>query len=164
MNCLFLRIAVAVITFVVGAGFHQLALGLTDVALRYDTVVLEERELSTNDSSEVEEGFFDMRYIVISLADSRDVYLGKQFVGNPDDTSRLEAKLQSKFAEFEPARVDVDLKEPRMIRPYPDYKTVYIKASTRSSYGDVVRLIEGVRRAGAQHIGLVPDRRKKGGS
>jgi len=164
MKRLALQLVIGMFTFGIGAGFHQTVLRLVDEALSYPAVVLQEPASCATDSSEVEQAFFDMCCIVVSLADRRDVYLGKQFVGNPDDTSRLEARLQSKFAEFEQAPMDVhpkELSEP--IRIHPICMKVYIRASINSSYEDVVRLIEAAKRAGAHHIGLVADKRKKGG-
>ncbi len=37
-------------------------------------------------------------------------------------------------------------------------KTVYVKADARAKYGDVVKVVNGVRGAGVDHIGLITER------
>jgi biopolymer transport protein ExbD len=37
-------------------------------------------------------------------------------------------------------------------------KTVYVKGDARAKYGDVVRVVDGVRAAGVDHLGLLTER------
>ena len=159
MKRLALQLVIGMFTFGIGAGFHQTVLRLVDEALSYHPVVAS----STTDLPEPQEALWDRPWIIISLAD-RDVYLGKRFLGSPDDTSELQAKLRSEFAKYEQALEYVQPKElSEPIPLHPICMKVYIKASLNSSYGDVVRLIEAAKPAGADQIGLIPDKRKKGG-
>lgn len=163
MKRLSLQVAVSVIMFVVGAEFHQLVIRLTDVALSYYAVRLEEPASSPADPSAAAQSFLDRKIIVISLADKLDLYLGKKSFGTPDDTRELEADLRSQFARNEKELNDLKPRElSGMIRGALAYRLVYIKAFTGASYGDVVRVYNAARRAGAQNIRLVADRRKRG--
>jgi biopolymer transport protein ExbD len=163
MKRLSVQVAVAVMMFVVGAEFHQLVISATDLALTYYTVRFEEPASSPIDLSAAAQTFLDRKIIVICLADKRDLYLGKRFVGTPDDTRELEADLRHQFALSERELNELERRGlSRMIRGAPAYRLVYVKAFTGASYGDVVRVYNAARRAGAWHIGLVADRRKKG--
>lgn len=165
MKRLSFQVAVEAIMFVVGAEFHQLVVRATDVALSYYTVRFEEPPSSPDDPSAAAERFLDRNVIVIGRGDKRDLYLGKKFVGTPDDTRELEANLRHQFARNEKELNDLEPRGlSRMIRGTLDYRLVYIKAFSGASYGDVVEVYNAARRAGAWHIGLVADRRKKGPS
>jgi biopolymer transport protein ExbD/biopolymer transport protein TolR len=82
--------------------------------------------------------------IVISIPNDGEYYLGKQ---------RL-AKEQVK------EKVDTLLKG---IKNEND-RIVYIKSGVGVSYGDVVNVINEVRQLGVDKIGLVADKKKKGGT
>ena len=80
--------------------------------------------------------------IVISIPDKGEYYLGKQ---------RLE---REQLAE----KVDSMLEK---IKNEQD-RIVYIKSGVGVSYGDVVNVINEVRKLGVDKIGLVADKKKKG--
>jgi biopolymer transport protein ExbD len=81
--------------------------------------------------------------IVISVPNDGEYYLGKQ---------RLEKEQLSD-------KVDTMLKA---IKNEQD-RIVYIKSGVGVSYGDVVNVINEVRKLGVDKIGLVADKKKKGG-
>jgi hypothetical protein len=160
MNRFRLRVAVAVITFVIGAGFHQVIAGIARVAIRYDTVVLEHLPSTIADQSK-EDDFFHKRVLVISMPDKRELYLGKKFVGTPDDTRELEAELKLSFVRLQQDFLEAQSKElGEKIRLSSGCKMVYIKVYPRCWFPDVITLIEIAKQVGAQYIFLIADSRK----
>ncbi len=83
--------------------------------------------------------------IVISIPNDGEYYLGKQ------------KRLQEEQLED---KVDAMLEK---IKNEQD-RIVYIKSGVGVSYGDVVNVINEVRKLGVDKIGLVADKKKKGGS
>lgn len=78
------------------------------------------------------------------------VKLNKEDVGNVTDTTALEAKLTGIFKERENNgvfRANTNEVE----------KTIFIKAPKSVRYGDVVKVIDALKIAGAQPIGLQVD-------
>ena len=80
-------------------------------------------------------------------------------LGSVEDTAKLDAKLYEIFRERERnhayrfemlSRADV----PEGLRVE---KTVFIRASPSTSYGDVAKVIDGIKGAGAQPVGLQLD-------
>jgi hypothetical protein len=86
MNRFRLRVAVAVITFVIGAGFHQGLVSLARVAIRYDTVALEDPSITIPEKFDEGNLIYERSVLVISMPDTRELYLGKKLVGTADDT------------------------------------------------------------------------------
>ncbi|MCU1264062.1 MAG: hypothetical protein JWM21_380 [Acidobacteria bacterium] len=157
MKRLALQLVIGMVTFVAGAEFHQLVVRLAERAIGY-TIVFEGPETATIDSLETESPLFNRSAILISMDDKRDIYLGKKLIGSPADTNELPAKFRIEFARFAQTRMSCqprELSEPICLAV--DYNDVIIRASVRCSYGDVVRLMEAVRSAGANRIGLVAD-------
>jgi biopolymer transport protein ExbD len=80
-------------------------------------------------------------------------------IGSVNDTARLSVKLSELFHERLEQRVyrmdmvdRLDLPEERRIE-----RTVYIKAPRSIRYGEVAKVIDGIRGAGAEPVGLQLD-------
>ncbi|HEV2836961.1 MAG TPA: biopolymer transporter ExbD [Pyrinomonadaceae bacterium] len=82
--------------------------------------------------------------IVISIPNDGEYYLAKQRVQREQLTEKVDALLQK-------------------IKNEQD-RIVYIKSGVGVSYGDVVNVINEVRKLGVDKIGLVADKKKKGGA
>ncbi|HEY2963567.1 MAG TPA: biopolymer transporter ExbD [Pyrinomonadaceae bacterium] len=80
--------------------------------------------------------------IVISIPNDGEYYLAKQRVQREQLTEKVDALLQK-------------------IKNEQD-RIVYIKSGVGVSYGDVVNVINEVRKLGVDKIGLVADKKKKG--
>jgi len=80
--------------------------------------------------------------IVISIPNDGEYYLGKQRVQREQLTEKIDSMLQK-------------------IKNEQD-RIVYIKSGVGVSYGDVVNVINEVRKLGVDKIGLVADKKKKG--
>ena len=80
--------------------------------------------------------------IVISIPNDGQYYLGKQPVAKEQLTDKVDTLLQK-------------------IKNEQD-RIVYIKSGVGVSYGDVVNVINEVRKLGVDKIGLVADKKKKG--
>jgi biopolymer transport protein ExbD/biopolymer transport protein TolR len=81
--------------------------------------------------------------IVISIPEDGEYYLGKQRLQREQLTEKVDGLLQK-------------------IKNEQD-RIVYIKSGVGVSYGDVVNVINEVRKLGVDKIGLVADKKKKGG-
>ena len=81
--------------------------------------------------------------IVISIPSDGEYYLGKQRLQREQLTEKVDSLLQK-------------------IKNEQD-RIVYIKSGVGVSYGDVVNVINEVRKLGVDKIGLVADKKKKGG-
>lgn len=80
-------------------------------------------------------------------------------LGTVEDTAKLSAKLSEVFQERKRNHTyraemlgRVELPEDERVE-----KTVFIKASRSTSYGDVAKVIDGIKGAGAQPVGLQLD-------
>lgn len=88
--------------------------------------------------------------LVVSMDNNQNIKLNTENMGNVTDTSNLSARLTQIFQEREQQGVfregtnEVE-------------KTVFIKAPRASKYTDVVKVIDAVKAAGAQPIGLQID-------
>src|SRR5262245_51375398 len=80
--------------------------------------------------------------IVISVPSDGEYYLGKQKIAREQLTEKVDSLLKN-------IKNDQD-------------RIVYIKSGVRVSYGDVVNVINEVRKLGVDKIGLVADKKKKG--
>jgi biopolymer transport protein ExbD/biopolymer transport protein TolR len=81
--------------------------------------------------------------VIISIPKDGDYYLGKKKVNIDDLKTSVEKALANKKEED---------------------KIVYIKSGVEVSYGEVVKVINAVREKGVDKIGLVADKKKKGGA
>src|SRR5574338_202098 len=82
--------------------------------------------------------------IVISIPEDGQYYLGKQHVAKEQLTEKVDSMLEK-------------------IKNEQD-RIVYIKSGVGVSYGDVVNVINEVRKLGVDKIGLVADKKKGGGA
>ena len=79
--------------------------------------------------------------IVISIPNDGEYYLGKQKMQKEQVAEKVDSLLKDKKEED---------------------RIVYIKSGVGVSYGDVVNVINEVRKLGVDKIGLVADKKKKG--
>ena len=82
--------------------------------------------------------------IVVSIPSDGEYYLGKQRLQREQLTEKVDSMLQK-------------------IKNEQD-RIVYIKSGVGVSYGDVVNVINEVRKLGVDKIGLVADKKKGGGT
>ena len=81
---------------------------------------------------------------VVAITDKNEVYLGKDKLPNEDLASRLKEVLKDKFKD----------------KP-PDKQVVYVKADQGVPYGNVVKVIDAIREAQYDRIGLVSEKEKE---
>jgi biopolymer transport protein TolR len=91
---------------------------------------------------EVDPAIIKESSVVISVPNDGEYYLGKQRIPKEQLTEKVEKMLQN-------LKTDQD-------------RIVYIKSGVGVSYGDVVNVINEVRKLGVDKIGLVADKKKKG--
>jgi biopolymer transport protein ExbD len=98
--------------------------------------------------------------LVVTIASDHTLKLNSlSDVGTVEDTAKLSAKLASVFAErtqnhdYRPEMMNTSTM-PEALRIQ---KTVFIKAPRSLDYGDVVKVIDGIKVAGAAPIGLQLD-------
>jgi len=91
---------------------------------------------------EVDQNIIKESSIVISIPNDGQYYLGKVAVQREQLTEKVDRMLQGIKNDNE--------------------KIVYIKSGVGVSYGDVVNVINEVRKLGVDKIGLVADKKKKG--
>jgi biopolymer transport protein ExbD len=102
----------------------------------------------------------DIRTLVVTIDPDRTLRLNSLTdMGTVDDTSKLSTRLSALFQERLNNHVysdcmltRLDLPESRRIE-----KTVFIKAPRWISYGDVAKVIDGIKGAGANPVGLQLD-------
>jgi|SRR5438874_12226494 len=82
--------------------------------------------------------------VVISIPNDGEYYLGKQRVQKPELAEKVDRMLKN-------------------IKNEQDH-IVYIKSGIKVSYGEVVGIINEVRKLGVDKIGLVADKKKGAGS
>ena len=91
---------------------------------------------------EVDQNIIKESSIVISVPNDGEYYLGKQRIAREQLTEKVDTMLKGIKNEHD--------------------RIVYIKSSVGVSYGDVVNVINEVRKLGVDKIGLVADKKKKG--
>ena len=98
--------------------------------------------------------------LLVTIKDDRTLMLnGLNDMGSVGDTTKLSDTLANLFAK----RLENHAYSPEMIgRPdLPDelriQRTVFIKAPRSMSYGEVARVVDGVKGSGAAPLGLVLD-------
>ena len=102
----------------------------------------------------------DPRTLVVTIKSDRTLMLNRLTdMGSVGDTSKLSATLSDLFqqrlqnhAYSDRMRDRIDLPEALRIE-----KTVFIKAPRSIPYGEVVRVLDGIRGAGASPVGLQID-------
>ena len=73
--------------------------------------------------------------VVLAVTRDGKIYLGSDSVSIPDITPKVKDRISSKLD-----------------------KTVYVKSDDRAKYGDVVEVIEAVRAAGVDSLGLLTEK------
>ncbi len=102
----------------------------------------------------------DIRTLVVTVNDARTLNLNALTdMGTVDDMTKLNQKLVSLFEERTKNRVYRDGMATRTDLPDKQRieKTVFIKAPRTISYGEVARVIDGLKGSGADPIGLQLD-------
>ena len=97
--------------------------------------------------------------LVVSISTDLQLKLNQEPMGSVNDPSTLAAKLQQTFqqrreqgAYSELMKSRTDLPEDQRIE-----KTVFVKAPRALHYGDVVKVIDAIKGAGADPVGLQVD-------
>jgi biopolymer transport protein ExbD len=88
--------------------------------------------------------------LVVTISSDYKLKLNQDDMGNVSDTAPLSQRLSSLFQQR---------KETRAFRPGTEEveKTVFIKAPRGMKYGDVVKVIDAIKGAGANPVGLQVD-------
>jgi biopolymer transport protein TolR len=95
-------------------------------------------------SPDVDPNIIKESSVVISIPKDGEYYLGKQRVAKTELNDKVDRMLKA-------------------IKNEQDH-IVYIKSGVTVSYGEVVGIINEVRKIGVDKIGLVADKKKKGGA
>jgi biopolymer transport protein ExbD len=97
--------------------------------------------------------------LVVSITPDLQVKLNQDPMGSVNDTSALAAKLQQTFAQRREQRAykagmetATNIPEDQRIE-----KTVFVKAPRALQYGNVVKVIDAIKGAGASPVGLQVD-------
>jgi biopolymer transport protein ExbD len=97
--------------------------------------------------------------LVVSIGSDLSIKLNQDSLGSVNDPSALAQKLALTFAQRKEQRAykigmenRTDLKEDERIE-----KTVFVKAPRALRYGDVVKVIDAIKGAGANPVGLQVD-------
>ena len=97
--------------------------------------------------------------LVVSIASDLSIKLNQDSLGSVNDPSQLAARLRQVFDLRKDQRAykigletRTDLKEEDRIE-----KTVFVKAPRTMKYGDVVKVIDAIKGAGANPVGLQVD-------
>jgi biopolymer transport protein ExbD len=97
--------------------------------------------------------------LVVSISPDLQIKLNQDSLGSVNDTAPLAQKLAQTFKERKDQRAykigmenRQDLKEDDRIE-----KTVFVKAPRAAKYGDVVKVIDAIKGAGASPVGLQVD-------
>jgi len=78
--------------------------------------------------------------VVVAITRDGAIYLGHTATAKDDLTNQIKDKLAN--------RLD---------------KTVYVKSDQRAKYGDVVAVVDEIRSAGVDQVGLLTEKNQKGG-
>ena len=102
----------------------------------------------------------DILNLVVTIRGDKTLELNKEAVeGSVNDTGKLSAELARIFRE----RAEHHTYEPDMLyrNDLPDEarvrRTVFIKAPRSIAYGEVVKVVDGIKAAGAEPVGLQID-------
>ena len=98
--------------------------------------------------------------LVVSISTDLQIKLNADSMGSVNDTSALSQKLQQTFQKRTQERAykpgmetaSSDVKEEDRIE-----KTVFVKAPRSLAYGEVVKVIDAIKAAGANPVGLQVD-------
>jgi biopolymer transport protein ExbD len=97
--------------------------------------------------------------LVVSISPDLQIKLNQDSLGSVNDTAPLAQRLAQVFQQRKEQRAykvgletRSDLKEDDRIE-----KTVFVKAPRASKYGDIVKVIDAIKGAGANPVGLQVD-------
>ncbi len=97
--------------------------------------------------------------LVVSITPDLQIKLNQEAMGSVNDTSALAAKLQQTFQQRKEQHAykvgmetATNISEDQRIE-----KTVFVKAPRALHYGDVVKVIDAIKGAGANPVGLQVD-------
>jgi biopolymer transport protein ExbD len=97
--------------------------------------------------------------LVVSISNDLQLKLNQDNIGSVNDTAPLSQKLLQLFQQRKDTRAYKIGMETRTDLPDSDRieKTVFVKAPRSVKYGDVVKVIDAIKGAGANPVGLQVD-------
>jgi biopolymer transport protein ExbD len=96
--------------------------------------------------------------LVVSISPDLQIKLNQDAMGSVNDTSALAAKLQQTFQQRkEQHAYKVGMETSTVPEDQKIEKTVFVKAPRALHYGDVVKVIDAIKGAGANPVGLQVD-------
>jgi biopolymer transport protein ExbD len=97
--------------------------------------------------------------VVVSISNDVQLKLNQDSIGSVNDTAPLSQKLLQLFQQRKDTRAYKPGMETRTDLPEGDRieKTVFVKAPRSAKYGDVVKVIDAIKGAGANPVGLQVD-------
>jgi len=97
--------------------------------------------------------------LVVSISNDLQLKLNQDGIGSVNDTAPLSSKLLALFQQRKDTRAYKPGMETRMDVPESERieKTVFVKAPRSVKYGDVVKVIDAIKGAGANPVGLQVD-------
>ncbi len=96
--------------------------------------------------------------LVVSITPDLQIKLNQDVMGSVNDTSALAAKLQQTFQQRKTQHAyKVGMETSTVSEDQKIEKTVFVKAPRALHYGDVVKVIDAIKGAGASPVGLQVD-------
>ena len=97
--------------------------------------------------------------LVVSISNDLQLKLNADAIGSVNDTAPLSQRLAQLFQQRKESRAYKPGMETRSDVPEADRieKTVFVKAPRALRYGDVVKVIDAIKGAGASPVGLQVD-------
>ncbi len=96
--------------------------------------------------------------LVVSITPDLQIKLNQDSMGSVNDTSALAAKLQQTFQQRKTQHAyKVGMETSTVPEDQKIEKTVFVKAPRALHYGDVVKVIDAIKGAGASPVGLQVD-------
>lgn len=97
--------------------------------------------------------------LVVSISNDLQLKLNQDSIGSVNDTSTLSQRLAQLFRQRKEQRAYKPGMETRTDLPEDERleKTVFVKAPRSLKYGDVVKVIDAIKGAGASPVGLQVD-------
>jgi biopolymer transport protein TolR len=92
---------------------------------------------------EVDPAIIKESSVVVAITKDNEYYIGKDKIETIDLKGKIEKQMENKK---------------------PEERIVYVKSDVNANYGSVVEVINTVRQAGIDQIGLVADKKKGGGA
>ena len=96
--------------------------------------------------------------LVVSIANDLSIKLNQDNMGSVNDTTPLATKLAQVFKERKETRAyKVGMETSNVSEDEKIEKTVFVKAPRALKYGEVVKVIDAIKGAGASPVGLQVD-------